>query len=80
MNTLLFSVGTFGISAVHDLEFMQKYMNSVIEMLHIGFTRLIKFWLQSDLIYKLVGLKRKEDKIVETLHAMSNSVSMKNIK
>ena len=44
-------------------------------MLHVAFTKGIKFWLQIDLIYRLVGLKKKEDKIVEILHAMSNTVS-----
>ena len=73
----MFSVGTFGINAICDLKFMKKYMESIVEMVQLAINRLVKFWLQSDLIYRLVGLKRKEDKLLEVLHSMSSTVSVR---
>ncbi|KAJ8715376.1 hypothetical protein PYW07_009858 [Mythimna separata] len=67
-------VGTFGINAIDDKEFTDKYMASVNEMINIGITRVIKFWLQNDFIYSLSGLKKKEEEVIETLHAMANTV------
>ncbi|KAJ8715360.1 hypothetical protein PYW07_009842 [Mythimna separata] len=70
-------VGTFGINAIDDDNFLQKYMNSVNEMVNIGITRVVKFWLQNDFIYGLSKLKKKEIEVLKNLHAMTNTVLQK---
>ncbi|KAJ8715358.1 hypothetical protein PYW07_009840 [Mythimna separata] len=70
-------VGTFGINAIADDEFTQKYMYSVDEMIRIAITRLVKFWLQNDFIYGLSRLKKRENEVVKNLHAMTNTVLQK---
>ncbi|CAH0697232.1 unnamed protein product [Spodoptera exigua] len=69
-----FSVGTLGIEAVDDVNFTAKYMASVDNLLTLLISRVVKVWLLSDVIWKLTGLKKKEQELVDTLHAMTNTV------
>ncbi|KAJ8709491.1 hypothetical protein PYW08_009495 [Mythimna loreyi] len=69
--------GTFGINAIDDKEFTQKYMESVNEMLNIETNKAVKFWLHNDFLYKLTGLKKKEEEVIKSLHAMANTVLQK---
>nr|WRX06004.1 CYP340K7 [Helicoverpa armigera] len=67
-------VGTFGIKAIEDVNFIKKYTEAVSEMVSILVSKFFKFWLQSYLICKLTGIQDKEDSLVETMHNMSDKV------
>uniref|UniRef100_A0A2A4J1I4 Cytochrome P450 n=1 Tax=Heliothis virescens TaxID=7102 RepID=A0A2A4J1I4_HELVI len=67
-------VGTFGIKAIEDVNFTRKYIEAVNEMVSLIVSKFLKFWLQSDLICKFTGVKKKEDGLVATLHSMSDKV------
>lgn len=68
-------MGTFGIDAIKDVGFTQKYMEAVDEMIQLAMKRTVHFWLQNDFIYRLSGLKKKEEEVVGSLHAMAIKVS-----
>ncbi|PZC78319.1 hypothetical protein B5X24_HaOG200044 [Helicoverpa armigera] len=67
-------LGVFGINAINDPNVIQKYMEAVVEMIRLCFAKTIKVWLQVEIIYKLVGLRKKEDEYLDTLHSMTNKV------
>lgn len=64
----------FGITADEDKEFNKLYMQSVDQILNIIALRFQNFWLQNNFIYSFTDLKKREDKVVKVLNAMSNSV------
>ncbi|KAJ8715383.1 hypothetical protein PYW07_009865 [Mythimna separata] len=70
-------VGTFGIDTIDDTKFLQKYMESAHAMLEIVVDKVIKFWLQNYFIYRLTGLKKKEDEVLKNLHEMGDTVLQK---
>ncbi|PZC73152.1 hypothetical protein B5X24_HaOG200029 [Helicoverpa armigera] len=69
-----FCLTAFGITGFEDKHFIQKYMKAVDEILSIVTQRFQKFWLQSDLIFMLLGHKRRHDKFVKIVNDMSNMV------
>ncbi|NP_001274763.1 cytochrome P450 4c21-like isoform X1 [Bombyx mori] len=63
----------FGIP-VEDSDFNQKYIHSVDKLLSMLIYRFQNVLLHNSFIYKISGLKKKEEQIVETVHAMSNMI------
>lgn len=53
---------------------MKNYVNAVDELVHILMNRLNKVWYQSDLIYKLAGLKKRETELVDFLNHITDEV------
>ncbi|KAJ8709495.1 hypothetical protein PYW08_009499 [Mythimna loreyi] len=72
-----FCVGTFGIDAIDDKEFLQKYMDAVHEIVNMAMNRTIQFWTHNDFIYRLTGLKKKEDELVKIIHTMADVILQK---
>nr|XP_049704915.1 cytochrome P450 4C1 [Helicoverpa armigera]WRX06011.1 CYP340K5 [Helicoverpa armigera] len=66
--------GTFGIENAMSKELLAKYISSGYALIELIITKVLKVWLQIDLIYKLVGLKKKEDELVENLHSLTKTV------
>ncbi|XP_022827251.1 cytochrome P450 4C1-like [Spodoptera litura] len=69
-----FCVGTLGIEALDDVNFTERYMESVDDIVTLWISRVVKVWLLSDVVWKLTGLKKKEQELVDTLHTMTNKV------
>ncbi|PZC78326.1 hypothetical protein B5X24_HaOG200051 [Helicoverpa armigera] len=67
-------VGTFGINPREAAEFTEKYEKALFDLIRLLIKKFLRFWLQNRLIYKLFGLKKKEDELVHTLHSMSEKV------
>lgn len=69
------SVTAFGFSnGFEDKQFIQKYMLAVDEILNIVTRRFQKFWLQSQLIFKLCGYQKRLDEVVKIVNDMSDKV------
>ncbi|KAH9635768.1 hypothetical protein HF086_011301 [Spodoptera exigua] len=67
------SVTAFGFSTgFEDKQFIQKYMRAVDEILNIVTRRFQKFWLQSQLIFKLCGYQKRQDELVKIVNDMSD--------
>ncbi|CAD0205630.1 unnamed protein product [Chrysodeixis includens] len=69
-----FSRTGFGISDSKVKEFARKYMESSDQIMNLVILRFQNIWLQSDLIFKLSGLKKKKDKLIKILDNMANQV------
>ncbi|PZC78322.1 hypothetical protein B5X24_HaOG200047 [Helicoverpa armigera] len=69
--------GTFGIENAISKNLGAKYISSAYEMIDLIKAKAFKVWLQIDLIYKLVGLKKKEDQLLENLHSLTKTVIQK---
>ncbi|KAJ8715558.1 hypothetical protein PYW07_010040 [Mythimna separata] len=69
-----FCLTAFGITGFEDKHFIQKYMHAVDEILSIVTQRFQKFWLQSDIIFKLCGLQKRHDELAKILFDMSDKV------
>uniref|UniRef100_A0A2A4IV96 Cytochrome P450 n=1 Tax=Heliothis virescens TaxID=7102 RepID=A0A2A4IV96_HELVI len=67
-------LGVFGIDAINDVNTIQNYMEAVLEMIKLTFSKTIRVWLQVEFIYKILGYRKKEDELLETLKSMSNRV------
>ncbi|XP_063896096.1 cytochrome P450 4C1 [Helicoverpa armigera] len=67
-------VGTFGINIIDDEKFTQKYIKSLYEIIPMVTRKFVEVWSQSDFLYKLSGLKEKEDQLLDTLHSMTDKV------
>ncbi|KAF9409933.1 hypothetical protein HW555_010824 [Spodoptera exigua] len=64
-----FCLTAFGFSTgFEDKQFIQKYMRAVDEILNI------KFWLQSQVIFKLCGYQKRQDELVKIVNDMSDKV------
>nr|AID54867.1 cytochrome P450 CYP340K1 [Helicoverpa armigera] len=68
--------GTFGIDAISQKQ-LDNYVSSAYAVINLIVAKLFKVWLQIDLIYKLSGLKKKEDQLVENLHSLTETVLQK---
>ncbi|KAF9788990.1 hypothetical protein SFRURICE_020689 [Spodoptera frugiperda] len=70
-----FCLTAFGFSnGFEDKQFIQKYMLAVDEILNIVTRRFQKFWLQSQLIFKLCGYQKRLDEVVKIVNDMSDKV------
>ncbi|KAF9819293.1 hypothetical protein SFRURICE_000284 [Spodoptera frugiperda] len=69
-----FCLGTLGIDVIDDVNFSKKYMESVDEIMTLLISRVAMVWLRSDVVWKLTGQMKKEQELVDTLHAMTNKV------
>lgn len=74
INKIYITVTAFGISGFEDKEFIKTYMHAVDKILTIVTQRFQNFWLQSDLIFKLSGLKKEHDELIKIVNDMSNKV------
>ncbi|XP_026729645.1 cytochrome P450 4C1-like [Trichoplusia ni] len=72
-----FCLTAFGISGFEDKEFIKTYMHAVDKILTIVTQRFQNFWLQSDLIFRLSGLKKEHDELIKIVNDMSNKVIQK---
>ncbi|XP_047036248.1 cytochrome P450 4V2-like [Helicoverpa zea] len=73
-------IGTFGINPKEAAKFTEKYEKALSELINLIIKKFLRFWLQNALIYKLLGLKKKEDELVKTLHAMSEKVLQEKLR
>nr|XP_049704918.1 cytochrome P450 4V2 [Helicoverpa armigera]WRX06003.1 CYP340G1 [Helicoverpa armigera] len=69
-----FSRTAFGIGDESVKEFARKYMESSDQLMNMVVYRFQNVWLHSDLIFRLTGLKKKEQKLIKTLDDMANQV------
>nr|XP_037876651.1 cytochrome P450 4V2 isoform X4 [Bombyx mori] len=74
-NGLITSGATaFGINVDQDSEFCNKYIHACEKLIGIQTRKFQNIWLQSDLIYRLSGFKKKEDELIKYVHQLSNSI------
>ncbi|XP_028031815.1 cytochrome P450 4V2-like isoform X1 [Bombyx mandarina] len=64
----------FGINVDQDSEFCNKYIHACEKLIGIQTRKFQNIWLQSDLIYRLSGFKKKEDELIKYVHQLSNSI------
>nr|XP_049704913.1 cytochrome P450 4V2 [Helicoverpa armigera]WRX06012.1 CYP340K13 [Helicoverpa armigera] len=69
--------GTFGIENAISKNLGATYISAAYGMVDLLKAKAFKVWLQIDLIYKLVGLKKKEEQLVENLHSLAKTVIQK---
>uniref|UniRef100_A0A2A4J141 Cytochrome P450 n=1 Tax=Heliothis virescens TaxID=7102 RepID=A0A2A4J141_HELVI len=69
-----FSRTAFGIGDESVKEFARKYMESSDQLMNMVVYRFQNVWLQSNFIFWLTGLKKKEDQLIKTLDDMANQV------
>ncbi|KAJ8709498.1 hypothetical protein PYW08_009502 [Mythimna loreyi] len=67
-------ITAFGDTEDKGKDFVKDYVNAVDELAHILMNRLNKVWYQSDLIYKLAGLKKRETELVNFLNLITDKV------
>ena len=65
---------TFG--KVGNEKFFPKYMKAVDDMLRLIVRRFHKFWLQNEVIFKLLGGKNIENEIVKVANEVSDEVGI----
>ncbi|CAH0697231.1 unnamed protein product [Spodoptera exigua] len=69
-----FSRTAFGIADDSVKEFAEKYMESSDQVMNMVVYRFQNFLLHSDLIFRLTGLKKKQDHLIKKLDDMANQV------
>ncbi|XP_075986357.1 cytochrome P450 4V2-like [Anticarsia gemmatalis] len=67
-------LNTFGTTIFHDEEFFKQFLKTVEQAMNVVVQRFINVWQHSDLLYKLSGLKKKQDELANTLTEMTNRV------
>ncbi|KAJ8715385.1 hypothetical protein PYW07_009867 [Mythimna separata] len=69
-----FSRTAFGIDDDGVQDFAREYMRSSDQVMNMVIHRFQNVWLHSDLIFKLSGLKKKEERLLKHLDDMANQV------
>lgn len=64
----------FGVEAMEDANFLQKYMEAVDSMMSFMMMRFQRPWLQNDLMYSLFGYNKKQNETIATMAKMSDTV------
>ncbi|KAJ8715386.1 hypothetical protein PYW07_009868 [Mythimna separata] len=67
-------ITAFGDTEDKGRDFVKSYVKAVDDLVHLLMNRINKVWYQSELIYKLAGLKKKETELVNFLNLITDEV------
>ncbi|XP_075986683.1 cytochrome P450 4V2-like isoform X2 [Anticarsia gemmatalis] len=70
-------LNTFGTTSFHDEELFKQFLETVDQAMNAVIQRFVNIWQHSDLLYKLSGLKKKQDVLAKTYTEMTNRVIQK---
>ncbi|XP_026323035.1 cytochrome P450 4C1-like isoform X2 [Hyposmocoma kahamanoa] len=65
------------VNTHEDKRLNKQFFHALEEMFHIIMERVTKVWLYNDRVYSWTRLKKREDKLLEVLHNMSNKILQK---
>ncbi|XP_075986352.1 uncharacterized protein LOC142983401 [Anticarsia gemmatalis] len=69
-----FCMTSFGINGLEDKDLVNKYMVSADLMMRNVMARFQYLWLHSDIIYWLLGYKKRDNELTKTLNKMSDEI------